>query len=528
MSRIATMASTQTYISRMMATQKLVNQSQQQVFSGQVSQTYSGIDTDVTHLVNLENETMRIQKYQKNNEVAEMRVRTMADSMEAISDTVQNFRNRLSQFAARDLTTVDSDDAADIAVLQTEAFNAMKDIEYFLNQKLDGRYLFSGGRVDTAAVELDYSSLKDFQQTYDGENVTFPQTGAAHQSAFAVPAATAGDLTLTQIAAPSEEGTITAANADAFIKDSIPSSATATGDIAFSALTPQTISAQKEDAFSGFKPGDTLILDGTAPDPANLVPMTIESISADGRVITLSGTPLTTTETLAAGSDTTLKRTYPVGTTIKMDGVNATFDGNYTITGVNADNEIRVRTTSFPVGGTTYTPTAAEPIASSSYYQGDHHIFEHRLNDIRTVEVGITGEDPAFEKALRAMAIIAQDNMIDPDTDPATRDDLRTYNRVNEALALLDDAISHDSQNLSEDDSDVETLFFSIDGNLGTIQQTIDEQKDTITTIKVRTAQIEEIDPNLAAMNLNASMQTLEVSYAVLSRLNGLSLLNYI
>jgi|GEM_PF-3213528 len=48
-----------------------------------------------------------------------------------------------------------------------------------------------------------------------------------------------------------------------------------------------------------------------------------------------------------------------------------------------------------------------------SYYGGDGLTVEHRVNDTRTIEFGVTAKDAGFEKALRALGILAQGGLDD-------------------------------------------------------------------------------------------------------------------
>ena len=50
----------------------------------------------------------------------------------------------------------------------------MKSIEDFLNTEINGRFLFSGARVDTQPVSFGLSTVANFQSTFDGARVTIP------------------------------------------------------------------------------------------------------------------------------------------------------------------------------------------------------------------------------------------------------------------------------------------------------------------------------------------------------------------
>ena len=83
----------------------------------------------------------------------------------------------------------------EVITLQERAFAVMKDIEDYFDIKLDGQYLFSGGKADTVPVQIPYDSLQAFQAVYDGDTVTAPESRFAHMNNTQVTAADTGALT---------------------------------------------------------------------------------------------------------------------------------------------------------------------------------------------------------------------------------------------------------------------------------------------------------------------------------------------
>ena len=55
---------------------------------------------------------------------------------------------------------------------------------------------------------------------------------------------------------------------------------------------------------------------------------------------------------------------------------------------------------------------SSQTLESVSYYNGDDLKFEHRVNERRTIELGINAKDPAFEKGIRAMGMLSQGNAV--------------------------------------------------------------------------------------------------------------------
>jgi len=52
-----------------------------------------------------------------------------------------------------------------------------------------------------------------------------------------------------------------------------------------------------------------------------------------------------------------------------------------------------------------------QTLESVSYYNGDDLEFQHRVNEQRSLQLGLNAKDPAFEKAIRAMGILSQGSL---------------------------------------------------------------------------------------------------------------------
>ena len=88
------------------------------------------------------------------------------------------------------------------------------------------------------------------------------------------------------------------------------------------------------------------------------------------------------------------------------------------------------RTTSAPVdiGSVTYAAATSPSTADTSYYQGDDEAASVRVSDSQTASYGVTANNTAFEQALRAMNLVANNSPLSTDT-------------LNEALDLAASAV---------------------------------------------------------------------------------------
>ncbi|NQU60544.1 MAG: hypothetical protein HQ512_05400 [Rhodospirillales bacterium] len=179
MTRISSLAANNALVNQLLRTQTRLFNLQTQVSSEKVSQDYSGIAVQSQRLLNLENTTSNLKQFIQNNEQMDTRLNVSGTVVDAIRTTIDDFRKNLdvySQGATKDETRVKT--------IQDDAFRALKSIEDYLNTDIDGRYLFSGARVDTQPVSFGLSTVANFQSTYDGARVSIPTTRDAQLEDF--------------------------------------------------------------------------------------------------------------------------------------------------------------------------------------------------------------------------------------------------------------------------------------------------------------------------------------------------------
>jgi len=629
MTRVATFTSRQMLIARMNELNARLHDSQVQVATEKKSQTYSGIATDSFRLLNFESETSRVQSYLDNNAVAMVRLNTMEQSIDSASASLKDFRQELIDFTARDPDDWTNDYEQDFKNVQGRAFAVMKDIEYFMNANLDGRYLFSGAKSGEAPVQLPFDTLEDFQAMFDGGTVTFPESRAANLSdaKFNVNASFEADSTATYqhtvsvgtgadtfdlddttddgLIDPNQQTgaltgqagdfagvtpgmtfehpagttrTVQAVSADGSqvsftpplggpatttpgpidFTDSYGAITGAAGDFITATLTEDdlfqdpanaastltfnpdgTITSDKDKAFSGLSVGMTVLIDDDGSTGANDQDgiYTITRISPDGRSITVEPPPPgdglgnAVTADPTAG-DPEFRIGLPEGTRIKVAG-STDNDGYFTVSWPDSldsgDGALWTEALAgqrlFVKGAKAEAGPVQVDITTSSYYQGDTLEQTHRLDEDRSITLGINAENPAIEKALRGLGILAQDVVRNPTTGKPDPQEMQR--RLDKALDLINDAIQHDTGSAELPD-DMTTLAHKIGYNQVFVDQVTTRQETTIAFLETRIGEMENVDKTEAVMKLIDDARALEISYQSMARISQLSLANYI
>jgi len=161
-------------------------------------------------------------------------------------------------------------------------------------------------------------------------------------------------------------------------------------------------------------------------------------------------------------------------------------------------------------------PPPFDAVVDTGYYEGDSTTQQVRIDDGVTIQYGITADQSAFEKVIRALDNIAQTTFSVPIT-PAEKQVL------NDAITLLTEA--------TENNGAQKTIGgFAADVALDL--RTIDIQKDRHTEfINFATnsiADIENVDTAETLSLLNFQQVQLEASFQIVARLGQLSLSNFL
>ncbi|MBI4966812.1 MAG: hypothetical protein HZC25_01710 [Rhodospirillales bacterium] len=348
MTRIGTYGSHLSLIARMLNTQRSVHDSQAQVATEKKSQDYAGLATSSFRLVSLENERALSERFVETNQTAITKLNVMETSLKAVDKVIRTFRSELQAFQA-----VGPSDPQNLQQMQARAWDALQQLQSYLDVKVEGDYVFGGGKTDTMPVQIPWGSLAEFQADY-----------------------------------------------------AIDSSGTA----------------------------------GAA---------------------------------------------FP---TTRSGHLSATYNGG--------------------AAGTGY------------YYEGDTLQLEHRLDDIRSITLGINAADPAIEKAMRAMLMMAQGAMSQQET--------LAPNLVSQSITLLNDSIMHDAANTAEKTSDLTGMLYNVGANKSSISRAISEHKEFVDTTEMRLSELENVNMLEAVTRLNDNVRALETSYTSFGRIRQLSLAQFL
>lgn len=519
MTRIGTYGAGQMYLSRISEIQQRMNTEQIQVSTGKKSTNYTGVAPDATRIVNLETEQARADKYVTANDFATTKLNAAETSMGAIETEMKNFSQQLDYYLQYKSTN-----ATDIKQLQQFAFQAMQNIQGYLSSNIDGQYIFSGGRVNSEPVKLPTQDFKTFQQLYDGMTTVYPTTRAASLQDVHTTTADTGNLTIDPTT-----GTITAATAGSLSKIAAGSQVTVgnaganlgtTFQVAAVDPTGTTVRVSKLLTSAG-ETGVSIKLPGN-PQPTAVAPADYTSMdfSANGDTITLNGpTGTFNSAPFTVGAVFTVSGSASV---VDIDGVAKNNDGTYQVESVSGVSPFQITVKSVKPAADVAVPAT---LNSTSWYQGDNMQLKQKIDDSRQVDIGIYASDPAFDKAFRAMGLIAQGAY---GTAGGLENNMQ---RLDQARALIQDAISRNSSQPGpfgvEQPSDIEALRAQNGTTLSVIQSASDIHKTYSGFIQTRLDSMVTIDKTEAITKLMDDQTSLQASYQALSKVRELSLLQY-
>ena len=258
---------------------------------------------------------------------------------------------------------------------------------------------------------------------------------------------------------------------------------------------------------------------------------TVDSTTSGG--LTMSGT-----DTITA-ANANVFAAVEVGTVIEItDSANGN-NGLYTVVSKPAGNQLTIAgmfTAGTPPDSTDFTitntvnngadATANISVGTANYYSGDTLTQTHRVASDREFTIGLNGIDPAFEKAIRAMGIIAQGQF-------NTAGGLDQHpERIDQALYLLNFSLDITEPGTPPFGAEESSNINQIETDLGyqrvIIDQVNDRHETLIAFFEQRVAETENVDQLDAVARLLDDQQALEASFQVISRTKQLSLVNFL
>ena len=504
MDRVTNLASSNLLMAYLAETRHRVDDLQGRLASGFVSQDYAGIAESSNRLVGLESARTAMQRFVLNNERVDRQLAVVEDTLASFQDLSKDVRTALIDFSKTERS-----DAVDVRLMQEMAFKSLQSLEALLNTEYDGRYLYSGTKVRTPPADFGLTTLQDFQTAFEGNTVTYPTTRDAHLASVALGHADTGDLTFDRATS-----TITAAAAGTLAR--IPVGAvvsiggTTSNDARYTVVantgTVLTVAAEKLSTSEAapaatLTAGDEQILDVTATGGL--------TIDADAGTIAAA----------TAGSLASLE----VGALFTLDGApSAANDGTYRV--VSNDG------TTVTIAQHRLTDEAPAPSASTltvaSWYQGDTVDSVHRVDSQRTFDLDVNALHPAFEKVIRALSILAQGAH-------GTEGGLDQHpERVDQAIYLINSALDQAVGGTPPFGKEALGNLTDLQVEVGLERVLLADAKDRlqhrIASIDEETANIEAADPTETSVRLFDQVNALEVSLATISRIQQLSLHNFL
>lgn len=226
------------------------------------------------------------------------------------------------------------------------------------------------------------------------------------------------------------------------------------------------------------------------------------------------------------------------GATITIAGSSTGNDGTYTVVSSNGDRTITIAGTMMLPGSAspiTVTNALTDPaglpdtgasIAVGNWYHGDTLAQTYRLDEQRSFALDLNAADPAFEKAFRALGIIAQGVAGQPGGLDAHRE------RIDQALWLLDDTIGEGDHGTAPFGPEQNGTLPDIDSLVGFQQVMLGDSKTLHTQLAAaaddRIAAMENVDQTETIARLLDATQSLEASYQAIARVRQLNLAQFL
>lgn len=178
--------------------------------------------------------------------------------------------------------------------------------------------------------------------------------------------------------------------------------------------------------------------------------------------------------------------------------LNTQYSGSYLFGGA--------RTTSAPVdiGSVTFAAATSPSTADTSYYQGDDEAASVRVSDSQTVSYGVTADNTAFEQALRAMNLVANNSPLSTDT-------------LNEALDLAASAVDA-----------VGVVQSKISNASSSVERASAAQSDYQSFAQTLGSDLTSVDVAAVTAQLSTYQAQLTASYAAIAKVQSLNLASYL
>jgi flagellar hook-associated protein 3 FlgL len=371
--------------------------------------------------------------------------------------------------------------------------------------------------VTSRPADFGLTTLDAFQRAFDGAAVSVPTTRAAHLADVTLSHAATGDLSFDRAS-----GTIMFADPAALAAIPVGASVSFAGTAGNDGALFTVIGK------AGANPGDpidrlvvrqeTLAVAETADSTANFALTTPGGIRLD-HALTGDLTFDDAAGTITASNAGSLAA-IPVGSVFTIS--NTANAGTYTV----KENTGGVITIAMHALANEAPAPATSEVRIASWYRGDSVTLSHRVDSERSLSLGLTAADPALEKAIRAMKLIAQGQFgseggLDQNTD-----------RIDQALALLASALDRATTGAgpfgAEAAGNMETIRMEVGLHRALINDTNERLRKSIGALEGYIAGVENINPTEIATRLFDQANALEASLTTIARVRQLSLVKFL
>lgn len=229
----------------------------------------------------------------------------------------------------------------------------------------------------------------------------------------------------------------------------------------------------------------------------------------------------------AAGTFSSLK----VGMKVTLGGTAS--DGTYTVSAISSDGSTidvleNLATEAATGNETALVQEAPGTIEADTYYKGDHFTHTHRVSKTSEFTIDLNAADPAFEKAIRAMGLIAQGKF---GTDGGL-DHPDNQHFLTDAVNLVDLSLkSNLPSNPQYEDGYTNNIQFIITelGYQRTLISNANEDHITLSGFfNQRVSDLEDKDKLEAILSYLDDQRALEASYQAMASIRNLNLHNFL
>ena len=228
------------------------------------------------------------------------------------------------------------------------------------------------------------------------------------------------------------------------------------------------------------------------------IQMMYSTVSSVADLITQFRSLLTSATNAASTDSTSVTQSAQQMMTQMASLLNTQYDGGYLFGGSRTDQA------PVDISSSTYPAATSPSSANTSYYKGDDQMASVRVSDNQTVSYGIGADNTAFEQALRAMNLVANNSPLSTTT-------------LNEALSLATSAVDA-----------VGVVQSKISNASSAIESASSFQTNYQSFAKTLGSDLTSVDVAAVTAQLSAYQAQLTASYAAISKVQSLDLASYL